>query len=245
LPETDARRHPGVFDYQSCYECHPDWIGGWVYSNAVGDAWVESATVSITNSDGTTVTAPTAADGFFHLEGTITPTFTPCVSRCSDKNCATATHESTDCQTPECHGGDNRLIYLTLSGEEQNTGGTGGSADCIPPASGGPRVHDPDYDGQRCARCHDSTYIGGYVYDGITSSTPVSMATVTITLADGTELSAVTGPGGFFQIEGEPTAPYEACVSKCPDTRCAASGTHLSTDDCSVCHDASLRIHLP
>jgi hypothetical protein len=217
--------------------------GGWVYTNAQGDAWVESATVTLANGDGTTVTAQTAVDGFFLLEGTVTETFTPCVSRCDNETCAAEPHTSTDCQNAACHGAMGRLIHVAQSGVAANTGGTSG--DCMPPASGGPRMHYPDYDLQRCALCHDATYVGGYVYDGITSNTAVSMATLTLTPANGVPITAVTGPGGMFRVVGNFTAPYTACVSKCPDKACSAPSTHTTTEDCVVCHNAALRIHLP
>lgn len=250
LPPNEERRHPGVYDYKSCMDCHGDtYWGGWVYSNSAGDAWIDNATVTLKGSDGATVTMRTAQDGFFSVkpaENNIPATFTPCVSKCSSENCATKVHSSADCQTAACHGGNNRLIYLTEGGGGlQNTGGTGSTGtNCKPPASGGPRMHYPEYDGQTCATCHESSYVGGYVYDGVSSSTPVSMATVTITPANGSPVVAVTGPGGMFQFKEGFTAPYTACVSKCPNTLCSAKSTHTNTDDCAVCHIETLRVFI-
>lgn len=242
---TDARRHPGVYDYKSCDSCHSGMLGGWVYSNAAGDAWLAGATVTVRNSDGTTVVAPTAVDGFFHLEGTITSSFTPCVSRCSDEFCAANAHSSTDCQNAACHGAKDHLIYLAQPGSA-GTGGSSGGSDCTAPASGGPRMHYPDYDDQSCGQfCHDPSYVGGYLYNGVSGTEPVSMATLTLTPTNGTPMVAVTGPGGMFQIQGQLTAPYTACVSKCPDKVCSAPTTHTTTDECYVCHVPTLRIHLP
>ncbi|MBN2197446.1 MAG: hypothetical protein JW751_32000 [Polyangiaceae bacterium] len=245
VPDPTVRSHPGTYDYESCAVCHPDMWGGWVYSNAVGEAWVPAATVTLNNTDGTAVSAPTAANGFFHLTGATTSTFTPCVSRCSDETCATRGHDSLDCQNANCHGSTGHLIYLTLS--DSGSGGTGGSnpGDCIPPASGGPRMHDTSFDDQTCTTCHRPGYLGGYVYDGVVSRTPVPQATLTITPEGGTPLAAVTGPGGFFQILGDLAAPYQVCVSKCPDTVCALKTSHTTAADCSTCHTPALRIHLP
>jgi len=245
VPDPAVRRHPGTYDYESCSVCHADLWGGWVYSNAYGDAYVPAATVTLTYADSSTVSAPTASDGFFHLLEPVAASFTPCVSRCSERTCATQPHTSLDCQSAGCHGATGRLIYLTSS--SGGAGGIGGASpgDCIPPASGGPRVHDPSFDGQTCVTCHEPGYVGGYVYDGVTSTTPVSQATLTVTPDGGAPLTAVSGPGGFFQIVGAFTAPYQVCVSKCPDTLCAAPATHATTADCSTCHTSALRIHLP
>jgi hypothetical protein len=254
-PAIRAELHPGDYDYESCSVCHTDWWGGWLYNNPTGDAWVAGATVTITNGDGSQVSAITEEEGFFFLEGTFGSNFTPCVSKCPYTLCAKEVHTSSDCQTAECHGGKDRLIYLPQDSPPHNTGGSGGSG-CTPPASGGPRVHSARlYDSSEndCRICHDATYTGGYVYDGLTSNTVVSMATVTITPVGGSPITAVTGPGGMFFLGdmGPPSvriplpAPYTACVSKCPTTLCSAS--HATTDDCSTagCHDARLRIFLP
>jgi hypothetical protein len=224
-------------------------LGGWVYSNAAGDAWAESATVTLNNSDQTTIIAQTAIDGFFLLKGQIGSSFTPCVSRCGKNNCAQEPHRSADCQSANCHGAPNHLINLGGPIASGSQGGASGTGNCHPPTSGGPRMHYPEYDGQTCANvfCHGaaSGYLGGYVYDGIASSVPVSMATITITPQGGVPITAVTGPGGMFQVKGTLSAPYTACVSKCPDNACSSAVTHTNTDDCSSCHTDKLRIHLP
>lgn len=248
LTDSNERPHPGVFDYESCTVCHGNvYWGGWVYSNALGDAWVANATVTLEGADGSTVAMHTAKDGFFslkQLETEVPSVFTPCVSRCADRKCATKQHKNADCQSADCHGSTGKLIYL--GNEKSGNGGTTSTGtNCVPPASGGPRVHDSQYDGQTCAVCHDSSYVGGYVYDGVTSTTPVSMATVTLTPEDGSPIKVITGPGGMFQVPGDFNAPYKACVSKCPDTRCSSSASHPNTDDCATCHNEKLRIHVP
>jgi hypothetical protein len=179
------------------------------------------------------------------------------VSKCPNTLCATKPHTNGDCQTAACHGGKDHLIYLPQDSLVQNTGGTGGGTNCKAPASDGARVHaakDFDSSDKDCRICHDSTYTGGYVYDGLTSNAVVSMATVTIQPAVGQTITAVTGPGGMFFL-GEYgngsktvtvpfTAPYTTCVSKCPKTICSAAGTHTTTDSCGSCHNDQLRIHL-
>jgi hypothetical protein len=255
-PATRTNRHPGTYDYQSCNSknCHSGWWGGWVYNDSAGDMWVAGATVTITNADGGKVTAITEEQGFFYLEGwTMGSSFIPCVSKCPYTLCATKAHNSSDCQTAACHGGKNRLIYLPQDLPAQNTGGASSGTNCKPPAYGGPRVHsakDFDSSDRDCRICHDSTYTGGYVYDGLTSNTVVPMATVTITPSSGSPISAVTGPGGMFFLGevGTPStriplpAPYIACVSKCPTTLCSAA--HANSDDCSTCHNDQLRIYV-
>jgi hypothetical protein len=264
-PGTRTERHVGNLDYESCTKCHADtdvygW-GGWVYNNAVGDDWVAGATVTIINDDGTKLTAITEEFGFFTFQktndaGTIGSKYTACVSKCPYTLCSTTAHTSPDCQTSNCHGAKNLLIYLPQDSPTQGTGGTGGTTNCLPPASGGPRVHaakDYDSSDKDCRWCHPMTYTGGYVYDGVTSNNVVSKATVTIKPATGNQITAVSGPGGMiflgqYDASGTKTvpltAPYTACVSKCPDTACSDAGTHTNTDDCSTCHNDQLRIHL-
>lgn len=247
-PATTVRPHPGEYDYKSCVDCHGDtYWGGWVYANAAGDAWVSQATVTLTSADGTSISMLGAKDGFFHLnraEVAVPASFTPCVTKCSDRVCASTVHKSADCQTAACHGTSGRLIYVN-DGARQGAGGTGSTGtNCIAAKSGGPRMHDPEFDLQTCATCHVSSYIGGYVYDGIASDTPVAMATLTLTPDNGAPITAVTGPGGMFQIVGKFSAPYQVCVSKCPQTRCSSAASHPNTDDCVTCHDEKQRIYL-
>jgi hypothetical protein len=111
-----------------------------------------------------------------------------------------------------------------------------------------------DFDGsdKDCRICHDSSYTGGYVYDGVTSNNVVSMATVTIKPTSGAQITAVSGPGGMFFLGDYGTktttipltAPYTACVSKCPKTVCSDAGTHTTTDNCGTCHNDQQRIYL-
>lgn len=252
-PVTGANTHLGAYDYETCSVCHTDLWGGWLYDSPVGDSWIGGATITLTHDDGSTVTAASADDGFFSFEGTIGSSYTPCVSKCPDTVCAPEKHTSPDCQASGCHGRKDHLIHLPqIPVAAPPTG-----VDCEPPASGGARVHaawDFDSDYQSCRICHDETYTGGYVYDGLTSATVVAQATVTITPANGTPIKAVTGPGGMFFLGevGPPpskrlplTAPYTACVSKCPDTVCSLPGTHPTADNCGDCHNEELRIHLP
>lgn len=249
LPASTVRPHPGEYDYKSCMDCHGEtYWGGWVYANAAGDAWVSQATVTLTATDGgASIPMLSAKDGFFHLnraEVAVPSSFTPCVAKCSDRVCATTVHKSADCQTAECHGTSGRLIYVN-DGTRRGTGGSGSTGtNCVAATSGGPRMHDPEFDLQTCATCHDPSYIGGYVYDGIVSDTPVAMATLTLTPDKGEPITAVTGPGGMFQIVGKLSAPYRVCVSKCPQTRCSSAASHPNTDDCVTCHDEKQRIYL-
>jgi len=256
-PGTRTNRHVGNYDYESCSKCHDSsWRGGWLYNNTAGDDWVAGATVTVTNGDGSKMTAITEAEGFFYLEGwTVGSTFIPCVSKCPYTLCATKAHTSGDCQTAGCHGDKNNLIYLPQDSPAQNTGGASSTSNCTPPASGGPRVHSAlDYDSndQSCRICHDSTYTGGYVYDGVTSNNVISMATVTIQPTNGTTITVVSGPGGMFFLGQYGatnttiplTAPYKACVSKCPKTVCSSESTHTTTDNCGDCHNDQLRIYL-
>ena len=250
LPPDTARTHPGNFDNRSCNSagCHVQFVGGWVYTNAAADGLVGQATVTLTSSDGSQVTAQTASDGFFQLEGAVTSPFTPCVVKCEDEACATEPHTSTDCQGSSCHGADNQRIHLTQGPvEPQGTGGVAAGEDCTPPASGGPHVHvAAEYNTVACQICHDQLYTGGFLYDGITGTTTVAQATITLTPENGgAALTAVTGLDGMFYFEGIVPSPYTVCVSKCPNTVCGSAVSHSGPDDCRTCHDDTQRIYLP
>ena len=245
--DTGERPHPGNFDYASCNSeyCHADWVGGWVYNNPQAEAVVQGATVTVQNSDGTVLGAVTRSDGFFvllsdpALGGYILPPFTPCVSRCPSTVCADNPHTNLDCQSSGCHGRADSHLYVPQPD----------SADDLPCENlpwGGPRVHDAfTWDTLSCQICHDSSYFGGFVYDGLTSNTAVARATVSLFPMNGSPIYAVTGPGGMFQFENGIIAPYTACVGKCDFFVCSRPDTHPTIDDCRVCHDESNRIHVP
>jgi hypothetical protein len=246
----------GNYDNLSCNkaDCHASEVGGWVYASKNGYPWVSGATITITNTDGTILTANSAEDGFFDfgISPKITSTYKVCVSKCPSTDCNLTPHTSVDCSSSGCHALPNVRIYVTTA----NGGGTGGSGgttgqNCTPAASGGPYVHlEKLYSAtsnQACASCHaNPTYVGGYLYDGPTSTKTVAGATLTIKPASGTSLTAVTGPDGmfFFGTNGINTTaqtipvPYTACVSKCPTaTLCSETNKHTTNADCGTCHD--------
>lgn len=116
---------------------------------------------------------------------------------------------------------------------------------CIPASQDGPPDHaSSGYESQPCSDCHHDVLRGGLVYDA--SGKTVAEATVTITPTGGTRLQAVTGSQGMFVFRETLSAPYVACVSKCPDTLCSKASDHASTDDCGTCHGVTTnKIHLP
>lgn len=122
---------------------------------------------------------------------------------------------------------------------------TGGQA-CLPPNPNGPADHaTAGYDTQPCSGCHAQLYTGGFVYDP-TGATTIPQATITITPTGGTPLTAVTGSTGMFYFPGIIPAPYEVCVSRCPDTVCSPATDHPNAADCGTCHGVSTtKIHLP
>ncbi len=260
-PVTGARKHPGCYDTRGCAsgDCHNAWSGGWLYTDRAGCQPVSDATITIENPDGSVVSGVSAVDGFFSLIGAnaeigrIGVPYVPCVSKCPNSVCGSkATHTAVDCQTSDCHGAPNQLIYLT--GQDSSACvappgvGGGGPTDCIPATPGGPRTHTPDqFDNQACQVCHDQLYTGGFLYDSPERGNPVWQATVTLTPVGGTPQTALTGPGGMFYFPGLVTAPYDVCVSKCPDRICAPAGTHVNQRDCRRCHNGedAAWIHLP
>lgn len=229
--------------------------GGWVYASAKGVPWVGGATITITNNDGSIVTATSAEDGFFEITGTIVPPYKVCVSKCPGIDCSLTPHPNADCQTSNCHGSPTLRVYV--SGNAGGTSGTGGTSgvgqDCMPPASGGPYTHtEYVFGNQPCSGsgCHNApkpVFKGGFVYDGPDSTKTVADATITLTHSSGTVTNAVTGPDGMFffgtvgstSIAKDYPAPYTACVSKCPLKVCSTSNGHTNADDCISCHDGT------
>lgn len=254
-----AKTHPvGNYDNLSCNKanCHVGEIGGWVYVSKNGYPWVSGATITITNTDDTVLTTTSADDGFFRFEtgAKVTPEYKVCVSKCPSTDCNLTPHTSTDCLSAGCHALPTLRVYVTTP-NLGGTGGTGGAAsgtNCTPPVSGGPYTHLESgfsvTNNQPCVNCHELPYIGGYLYDGPTSSKTVAEATLVVTPASGTPLTAVTGPDGMFffgtdatvTVPQAITAPYTACVSKCPTaTVCSITNGHTTTADCGTCHDGT------
>ncbi len=264
-PDIGEKEHLGKYDYTTCNksDCHFNSVGGWVYNNPEAEEAVQGATVTIINSDNTTAEAMTRSDGFFVLlrdrmpsgnttlsvddpsnddpsyTNTIVPPFKPCISKCPGIECAKKPHTSTDCQSSGCHGGDDSQLYVSL---ERTI-----PLPCENLPNPGPRVHKAmEFDGAQCWTCHDRTYIGGYVYDGLTSDTAVDRAEVTlISSSTGYTISAVSGPGGLFHFENGIFAPYVACVKKCGESVCSLPESHPTADDCRDCHDENNRIYVP
>jgi hypothetical protein len=127
------------------------------------------------------------------------------------------------------------------------TGGasTGGAAsggalmDCTPEAIGEQTHSVGNYDNLSCnkANCH-AGWVGGWVYASAKGYPWVAGATVTIINQDGTKISAVSGPDGFFYLGDNPqiSSPYTTCASKCPSVDCNLT-THTSVDCLSAnCH---------
>jgi hypothetical protein len=131
------------------------------------------------------------------------------------------------------------------TGTGATTGTGGGAQACIPANPNGPADHPAaGYDTQPCTACHATAYTGGFVYDA--AGGPVAQATLTLTPTGAGPLTAVTGSTGMFYYSGLVPAPYEVCISRCPDTVCSAVGQHPNAGDCGTCHGVTTpRIHLP
>ncbi len=259
IPEAigETTHEAGNYDNLSCNksDCHTAYVGGWVYASARGYPWIGGATVTITNGDGTKLTAVSGKDGFFSFgDGpVISSPYGVCVSKCPSTDCNLTTHVSLDCLSAGCHALPTQRIFVTTP--NAGTGGTGPvpGENCAQPAAGGPYIHlENIYSAtanQPCVNCHlnvTPNYKGGFLYDAPDGTTTVAEATVTLRPATGTPLTAVTGPGGmfFFGTVGSTTTaqaipvPYTACVSKCPTSEiCSLPNQHTTDADCGTCHD--------
>jgi len=247
----------GNYDNLSCNKsgCHTAYVGGWVYASARGYPWIGGATVTITNGDGTTLTAVSGEDGFFSFGDApvISSPYDVCVSKCPSTDCNLTPHVSVDCLSAGCHALPTQRIYVTTP--SAGTGGTGPvpGENCAQPTAGGPYVHlEKIYSAsanQPCVNCHQNVtpnYKGGFLYDAPDGTATVAEATVTLKPAAGAPLTAVTGPDGmfFFGTVGSTTTaqaipfPYTACVSKCPTSEiCSLPNQHTTDADCGTCHD--------
>jgi len=126
-----------------------------------------------------------------------------------------------------------------------STKATGGNS-CIPASADIPADHPTDQaDTQPCSSCHATAIAGGFVFDP-SGSVPVSGATITLKATSGASMTAITGSKGMFHFSGDVPAPFEACVSKCPDTACSTASDHQNAGDCGTCHGLTTsKIHLP
>ena len=137
---TGATPHTGNYDNMSCNkaDCHAGdpKIGGWVYASAKGYPWIGGATITITNTDGTTLKATSADDGFFDFGDSpkFTSQYKACVSKCPSTDCNLTTHTSTDCLSSGCHAQPTQRIYVTTA--NAGTGGAGATTgtNCKAPA---------------------------------------------------------------------------------------------------------------
>lgn len=241
--EIGTPHDAGNYDFMSCNaaQCHGDhpYFGGWVYVSPTRLPWVSGATVTVTNSDGSTAKALSGEDGFFYFQESIKPPYEVCVTKCSRTDCNITEHTDADCMTSGCHSEPKIKVYVRTD--------AGTNPECEPPKEVGPYVHiEPIYGSRNCVSCHsEPELIGGYLYDGPTSRTTVSEATITITPSDGDPIETVTGPDGMFffgkvAYPAVPTTlgtPYTACVSKCDKQLCSLENGHTTADDCRTCHD--------
>ncbi|HMA97729.1 MAG TPA: hypothetical protein VKP30_33820 [Polyangiaceae bacterium] len=145
-------------------------------------------------------------------------------------------------------GGNTTLVTKASGGAStaQAGGTTAATArSCVPASQDGPPDHlSSGYESQPCSDCHHDALRGGLVYNP--AGDTVAGATIEITPQDGSVLQAVTGSNGMFVVREPISAPYVACVSKCPDMRCSKSSDHPSTDDCGTCHGVTTnKIQLP
>jgi len=268
-PVSSARPHEaGNYDNRSCnvLGCHEDMLGGgWVYGTRNGPPAIAGATITISNIDGTTVKAYSGKDGFFQIKSEIKPPYKVCVSECPGTSCSLLPHPNGQCQTSTCHGTNSQRIYVSQPSVAPTisvSATSGGAGNCTPPTYGGPYTHSEYSFGQQpCSMggCHcppKPVFKGGYLYEGPTSGKTVAGATITLVSADGTAVTVITGPDGMFffgtvastSTSTAFTAPYTACVSKCPLTLCSTTNGHKTTGDCqtSDCHgpDLSMKVYL-
>lgn len=142
------------------------------------------------------------------------------------------------------------IVNTPSGGRDAATGGTnpvvGGGKSCIAANPNIPKNHSAEgFDTEPCSGCHGTAMSGGFVFDS-SGKFPISEATVTLTPPSGAKRTAVTGSNGMFSFQGDITAPFEACVSKCPDTVCSKVTDHADAGDCGICHGATTtQIHLP
>jgi hypothetical protein len=106
---------------QSCYDCHtlqtpsasPNYKGGYLYDGPDSTTTVEGATITLTPTTGSPVTAVTGPEGMFFFGTNATKTtavevpagYTPCVSKCpTSAVCGTAASHPNSDDCANCHG---------------------------------------------------------------------------------------------------------------------------------------------
>lgn len=106
--------------------------------------------------------------------------------------------------------------------------------------------------GDACQRCHDGRdgdaplwSLGGTLFDGLASTTPVSGATIVVDDAAGQHLELTTARNGNFWTATPLTFPITVAASRCPSTLPMVSPV-ATPGDCNAggCHDSDYRIFL-
>jgi hypothetical protein len=110
--------------------------------------------------------------------------------------------------------------------------------------------HNPGTD---CLACHSPNgegptfSIGGTLYDGVASNTPVAGATIRFTDANGLDHAMISALNGNFWTEDPVAFPITVSASSCPDTRPMNAPVQEAGGSCALggCHTAQFRVHLP
>lgn len=119
-------------------------------------------------------------------------------------------------------------LLLAACGKDSNACGDSGGSTMCP--------------GDDCLSCHGFK-AAGTVFAGVTSTTPVSGATVTIVPASGSTVTATTNSAGNFYTSSALAYPLQSVtVHKGADTM---QMIDVASGGCNGCHDGSFRVHLP
>lgn len=110
--------------------------------------------------------------------------------------------------------------------------------------------HNPGTD---CLSCHSQSgsgpefTIGGTLYDGVNSSSPVVGATIRVTDANGLELKLISAQNGNFWTREALAFPVSVGASECPDTLPMISPVTQAGGSCGMggCHTDNFRVYLP
>jgi len=127
----------------------------------------------------------------------------------------------------------------------------GEAAACEPIAASAPGGHHNP--GQPCQSCHAAGgsgpefTLGGTLFDGLQSSTPITGATIVVTDDTGLEVKLTTADNGNFWTDRTLAYPITVAASGCPDHSPMVSAVQSSGADCNAggCHVDTFRIHLP
>ena len=107
--------------------------------------------------------------------------------------------------------------------------------------------------GEPCLQCHTAGgegpafTMGGTLYTGAASTTPIAGATIHAVDGNGVDVKLVTALNGNFWTNKTIVFPVTVRASRCPDTKAMIAPVATAGGNCNMggCHGTGARVYLP